>query len=157
MSVSYWQSALGPAAAYPALPGDLTVDVAIAGGGYTGFWTAYYLSQLDPTLSIAVLEASQVGFGASGRNGGWCSGLFPVPLPALARRYGHDAAVAMYDVLGCSGVARIDFFMTEAGPVLNEVNTIPGMTEHSQVPQMFAAAGLPYAYLLDELVRGAHW
>jgi D-alanine-D-alanine ligase len=40
--------------------------------------------------------------------------------------------------------------------VFNEVNTTPGMTEHSQVPRMFAAAGIPYADLLDELVRGAH-
>ncbi len=69
----------------------------------------------------------------------------------------EDAAVAMYDALGCSGVVRVDFFLTDDGPLLNEVNTIPGMTEHSQVPQMFAAAGLPYPDLLDELVRGAHW
>lgn len=66
-----------------------------------------------------------------------------------------DAAVAAYDALGCSGVARVDFFLTEHGPVLNEVNTVPGMTEHSQVPRMFAAAGMSYAELLDELVRGA--
>jgi D-alanine-D-alanine ligase len=68
----------------------------------------------------------------------------------------EDAAVATYQALGCSGVARVDFFLTEQGPVLNEVNTIPGMTEHSQVPRTFAAAGLTYADLLDELVRGAH-
>jgi D-alanine-D-alanine ligase len=68
----------------------------------------------------------------------------------------EDAAVATYLALDCSGVARVDFFLTEQGPVLNEVNTIPGMTEHSQVPRMFAAAGLAYADLLDELVRGAH-
>jgi D-alanine-D-alanine ligase len=67
----------------------------------------------------------------------------------------EDAAVATYQALGCSGVARVDFFLTEQGPVLNEVNTIPGMTEHSQVPRMFAATGLTYAELLDELVRGA--
>ena len=52
-------------------------------------------------------------------------------------------------------MARVDFFLTAAGPVLNEVNTAPGMTEHSQVPRMFAASGLGYADLLDELVRGA--
>jgi D-alanine-D-alanine ligase len=68
----------------------------------------------------------------------------------------EDAATAVYDALGCAGVARVDFFLTQDGPVLNEVNTIPGMTEHSQVPRMFAAAGLPYPRLLDELVRGAH-
>jgi D-alanine-D-alanine ligase-like ATP-grasp enzyme len=47
----------------------------------------------------------------------------------------------MFDALGCAGVARIDFFLTDHGPVLNEVNTMPGMTAESQVPRMFAAAG----------------
>jgi D-alanine-D-alanine ligase len=69
----------------------------------------------------------------------------------------EDSALAMYDALGCSGVARVDFFLTDEGPVLNEVNTTPGMTGSSQVPRMFAAAGLAYPDLLDELVRGAHW
>ncbi len=58
----------------PALQQDLDVDVAIAGAGYTGLWTAYHLKQLRPELSIAMLEAEHVGFGASGRNGGWLMG-----------------------------------------------------------------------------------
>jgi D-alanine-D-alanine ligase len=58
----------------------------------------------------------------------------------------------MFSALGCAGVARIDFFLTADGPLLNEVNTMPGFTEHSQVPRMFAAAGLPYPKLLDLLV-----
>lgn len=65
-----------------------------------------------------------------------------------------QAALAIYDALGCAGVSRVDFFLTETrGWVLNEVNTMPGMTEHSQVPKMFAADGLPYSALLDLLVR----
>lgn len=56
----------------PALTDDLSVDVVIVGGGYTGLWTAFELAAADPNLSIAVLEKSYVGFGASGRNGGWC-------------------------------------------------------------------------------------
>lgn len=67
----------------------------------------------------------------------------------------EDAAVTMYDALGCAGVARIDFFLTEVGPVLNEVNTIPGFTEQSQVPKMFAAAGTSYAELLTLLIGDA--
>lgn len=67
----------------------------------------------------------------------------------------EGAALAMYDALGCGGVARVDFFLTETGPVLNEVNTTPGFTDQSQVPRMFAAAGLPYAELLDALVNDA--
>jgi D-alanine-D-alanine ligase len=64
-------------------------------------------------------------------------------------------AIAVFDALGCAGVARIDFFFTDSGFVLNEVNTMPGMTEASQVPRMFAAVGLDYAELLDELVAAA--
>jgi glycine/D-amino acid oxidase-like deaminating enzyme len=53
--------------------------VAIVGGGFTGLWTAYYLAEADPSLRVAVVEAEVAGFGASGRNGGWCSALFPRP------------------------------------------------------------------------------
>jgi glycine/D-amino acid oxidase-like deaminating enzyme len=80
----------------PRLPGDVDVDVAIAGGGYTGLWTAYYLRKADPGLRIAVLEREIAGFGASGRNGGWCSALFPASLSKLARMAGRPAAAAMH-------------------------------------------------------------
>jgi D-alanine-D-alanine ligase len=66
-----------------------------------------------------------------------------------------DAALRVYDALGCRGVARVDFFLTEDGFVLNEVNTMPGMTAASQVPKMFAADGLAYPELLDRLIRAA--
>lgn len=58
----------------PPLSGDTEADVAIVGGGYSGLWTAYYLLRLDPTLRIVVIEKEIVGYGASGRNGGWCIG-----------------------------------------------------------------------------------
>jgi D-alanine-D-alanine ligase len=66
-----------------------------------------------------------------------------------------NAALRVYDALGCRGLARVDFFLTVDGPVLNEVNTMPGMTVNSQVPRMFAAGGLPYPRLLDHLIRTA--
>ena len=78
-----------------ALAGDSTADVAIVGGGLTGLWTAYYLLERDPTLRVAVLEKHIAGFGASGRNGGWCSALFPASTAALAREHGRGAALAM--------------------------------------------------------------
>ncbi|MBW2697795.1 MAG: FAD-dependent oxidoreductase, partial [Deltaproteobacteria bacterium] len=58
----------------PALVSDREVDVAIVGGGFTGLWTAYYLKRLQPDLRVAIVEAEITGFGASGRNGGWCLG-----------------------------------------------------------------------------------
>ncbi|WP_250030331.1 NAD(P)/FAD-dependent oxidoreductase [Paractinoplanes maris] len=96
MIPSFWLSTLDPVTPRPPLPGDRSYDVAIAGGGYTGLWTAYYLSQVAPQLSVVVLEAEYCGFGASGRNGGWASGLFPVGEAKLARRHGADRARAMH-------------------------------------------------------------
>ena len=58
----------------PRLEGDINADVVIVGGGYTGLWTAYWLKKNDPALDVVVLEQEYVGFGASGRNGGWITG-----------------------------------------------------------------------------------
>lgn len=77
------------------LPGSRDVDVAIVGAGYTGLWTAYYLLGADPSLRIALIEKEIAGFGASGRNGGWCSALFAAGHAAIARRRGRAAAIAM--------------------------------------------------------------
>ena len=99
-SPSFWLDSLGPIQKRPPLPGDIEADVAIAGGGYTGLWTAYYLAKADPGKKIVILEAEYCGFGASGRNGGWASGLFPVSEATLARRFGADAAAAMQRALG---------------------------------------------------------
>jgi glycine/D-amino acid oxidase-like deaminating enzyme len=96
-SLSFWlDSVPGPLTPADPLPGDLDVDVAIAGAGFTGLWTAYYLAGAQPDLRIAVCEAAIAGFGASGRNGGWCSALFPASLAKLTRMAGRDAAIAMY-------------------------------------------------------------
>lgn len=80
----------------PALPGPASYDVAIVGAGFTGLWTAYYLTEADPTLRIAVLEAEVAGFGASGRNGGWCSALFPTPWRALVERSSASEALRLH-------------------------------------------------------------
>ena len=66
------------------------------GAGYTGLWTAYYLLQRDPSLRVAIVEREIAGFGASGRNGGWCYPGFPVSAGVLRERYGADAARAVF-------------------------------------------------------------
>ena len=78
----------------PPLPGDRDADVCIVGAGYTGLWTAYYLKRADPSLRIVVLEARFAGFGASGRNGGWLSGLVPGDRNRMAKLYGRDRVLA---------------------------------------------------------------
>ncbi|HEY0815084.1 MAG TPA: FAD-binding oxidoreductase [Pseudonocardia sp.] len=78
-----------------ALDGDTQADVAIVGAGFTGLWTAYHLVRGDPSLRVVVVEREVAGFGASGRNGGWCSALFPASEAKLSRRHGRAAALAM--------------------------------------------------------------
>ena len=75
--VSYWWQARGLTRPRPSLPGSAEADVCIVGAGYTGLWTAYYLSRADPGIRIIVLEANFAGFGASGRNGGWVTAALP--------------------------------------------------------------------------------
>ncbi|HVN12459.1 MAG TPA: FAD-dependent oxidoreductase, partial [Kineosporiaceae bacterium] len=77
------------------LEGAHHADVCVVGAGFTGLWTAYSLLVADPRLSVMVLEAQIAGFGASGRNGGWCSALFPASAAALGRRHGREAALAL--------------------------------------------------------------
>jgi glycine/D-amino acid oxidase-like deaminating enzyme len=78
-----------------ALASDARFDVCLIGGGLTALWTAYALVAADPSLRVAVLEREIAGFGASGRNGGWCSALFPRSAASLERTHGRDGAVAM--------------------------------------------------------------
>ncbi len=68
----------------------------IVGAGLTGLWTAYYLAKADPSLRVAVLEQEIAGFGASGRNGGWCSALFPTSWDLLVKPSSTDGALRMH-------------------------------------------------------------
>ncbi len=94
--LSFWLEDSGdPLTPRPALQRSEEVDVAILGAGYTGLWTAYYLLRANPGLKIAILEREIAGYGASGRNGGWCSPRFPVSASAMSARWGADAARAV--------------------------------------------------------------
>jgi D-alanine-D-alanine ligase len=104
-----------------------------------------------PALEVVVDEI----FDHRTKYGGTADFRVPASLTAPEHADLGEASVAMYDALGCAGVARVDFFLTDRGLVLNEVNTMPGFTEQSQVPKMFAAAGTSYVDLVDLLVRDA--
>ena len=93
---SLWLDQLdAPLAPRPTLSGDVDVDVAIVGAGYTGLWTAYALLRSDPSLRVLVVEREMVGFGASGRNGGWCVGELAGGLGGAIGAGGRDAGVRM--------------------------------------------------------------
>lgn len=116
------------------------------------------LKRADGSLFVPpALEIVADGiFDYDAKYGGHADFRLPAQLDEADAKALRNAATEVFEALGCAGVARVDFFLTADGPVLNEVNTMPGMTAHSQVPRMFAAGGMTYAELLDELVRSAH-
>lgn len=116
------------------------------------------LKRADGSLFVPpALEIVADGiFDYDAKYGGHADFRLPAHLDEVDAKALQGAATTVFEALGCAGVARVDFFLTADGPVLNEVNTMPGMTAHSQAPRMFAAAGMAYADLLDELVRSAH-
>jgi glycine/D-amino acid oxidase-like deaminating enzyme len=121
----WWEAVPAPLPPRPALTEDIDVDVCIVGGGFTGLWTARSLALADPTLRLAVLEREVAGYGASGRNGGWCSALFATSDAALARRHGLEAMRAMrramqqtVDEVGAAAAADgIDCHFAKGGTV----------------------------------------
>lgn len=89
---SFWLEEAGPYNPAPPLQGDLTVDVAIVGGGFTGLSTALHIKERQPGLRVAVLEAGAVGWGASGRNAGFSMTLFGISLGLTIMRWGEQRA-----------------------------------------------------------------
>ena len=67
----------------------------------------------------------------------------------------RSMAIRAFTALDCQGLARVDFFLTEAGPVLNEINTMPGFTTISMFPRMWAASGVDYPTLVATMVDTA--
>lgn len=79
----------------------------------------------------------------------------PARIPEDVVEQVRDAAVKVYGVVGCQGLSRVDFFVTydDERVVFNEINTLPGFTSISMYPKLFAASGIPYSQLIDELLR----
>lgn len=123
---SLWRETSGPWEPRAPLPGDREYDVAVVGAGYTGLWTAYYLAEARPDLRIAVLEKETAGFGASGRNGGWASALFPTSLDSLARMSTRDAALDQHramresvdEVMRAAAAEGIDADIAKGGTIV---------------------------------------
>jgi len=131
--VSFWHESLpDPLTQRPALQGDVEADVAIIGAGYTGLWTAWYLRQADPSLNVVILEAEIAGFGASGRNGGWCSAFLSGIDHWLDRPEQRDSAVRLQRLMfgtvaeigRVAGEQSIDCHFEQAGALEIAVNPV---------------------------------
>src|SRR6267378_4765267 len=92
----------------PPLNGDVDADVVMVGGGFTGLWTAYFLTEAHPNLGIAILEQDICGGGPSGRNGGFASGWWD-ELDGLVALYGAEAAVRACRAISSSITSIGDF------------------------------------------------
>jgi len=90
---SYWLNTYGPYAPNAPVAGEVRTDVAIIGGGYTGLATAYFLRKAEPAMKVAVLEGEVVGYGASGRNGGFAMTLFGLEPAVTAMLFGKQRMV----------------------------------------------------------------
>jgi glycine/D-amino acid oxidase-like deaminating enzyme len=147
----------------PPLNGSIDVDVAILGAGYSGLWTAYYLLKRDPSLKIAIVEAEIAGFGASGRNGAWCTCGFPTSTGSLAKKHGKAAAVAvqraMFDTVDEVGrvaaAEQLDIDWTKGGELLvaRGPEQLPALQHEADVARDLGLA--QHATLLDKVETDA--
>ncbi|HSR23830.1 MAG TPA: FAD-dependent oxidoreductase, partial [Candidatus Eisenbacteria bacterium] len=88
----YWLEEAGERRPLPSAQGNLSCDVIVVGGGYTGMWTAWQVSRLEPGASVILLEADQCGHGPSGRNGGFANAMW-FSMHTMRDRLGDTAAV----------------------------------------------------------------
>jgi glycine/D-amino acid oxidase-like deaminating enzyme len=90
----WWQDEVAPGPELARLEGEVAADVVVVGGGYTGMWAAWFVTELDPGARVVVLEAGRCGAGPSGRNGGFVNAMW-FSLPTLRRRLGDVAALRL--------------------------------------------------------------
>lgn len=155
-NVSFWWQQIGSPTPRSALDGDLAVDVAIVGAGYTGLWTAYYLKQAQPDLRVAVLEQRHAGYGASGRNGGWLTNAITGGREQYVKSHGRDAAEryqramneTVEEVIAVAKAEGIDADIRKGG----EFNVAYSPAQEARI-RSFAAAEQAWQYTDLELLE----
>ena len=152
----WWEDLGGPPPPRAPLEGDVEADVCVVGGGYTGLWTAYELRRADPSLSVVVVEREHVGFGASGRNGGWLVGDLslgsrlrrtagPEGVAALERAVAGTvdavAAVCAEEGIDCDLVKGGSLTVAQNAPQLDRLARVAAGTLDGVLLDAAAAAG----------------
>jgi glycine/D-amino acid oxidase-like deaminating enzyme len=132
-AVSYWLAASPAGPLRPPLRGSATTDVAIVGAGFTGLWTAIALTDTDPTLRVAVLEQESVGFGASGRNGGFCQASLTHGLANGIRHFPDE--LERLEQEGIANLAALVAFTQEHG-IACDLEETGGLTVADQPHQV---------------------
>ncbi len=137
---SFWFSTGDPGPRRPPALGRQRVDVAVVGGGFTGLWSAITLLEADPGLRVAVLEAEQVAFGASGRNGGFCAASLTHGLANGLLHFPDE--IEVLEAEGRRNLAELVAFVRSEGidAELEETGTLDVATEPHQVDDLLAFA-----------------
>lgn len=107
----YWLEEAGEVVPMPELVGDVSADVLVVGGGYTGMWAAWQVKQLEPEASVVLLESELCGYGPSGRNGGFCNVMW-FSLPNMRQRWGDAGGLAVARA-SREAIAGIESFCSE--------------------------------------------
>jgi glycine/D-amino acid oxidase-like deaminating enzyme len=146
--VSFWYADIGlPQTRRPALTTDTRADVAIIGAGYTGLWTAYYLKQAQPDLDVLIIDKNFAGFGASGRNGGWCSGNFA---------WNHERYAATSSRAAVLDMARaLEGTVSEISRICSELGIDADI--HHTDEMMIATNPAQLARMRAEVAHRHHW
>ena len=151
---SFWLDNYGPYTPEPPLQGDLQVDVAIIGGGFTGLSVAYNLRRASPGLQVAVLEAEVIGFGASGRNGGFSMTLFGLEPAVTKALFGHGRTVEAHRYME-RAVDYVDALVNEHH--MQSDYWFPGFLRVATTPAFAKRIQRDLKILTDMGITGIEW
>ncbi len=152
--LSFWLAAYGPYTPTPPLEGDETFDVAVIGGGFTGLSTAYHLRKLQPGLRVAALEGEVVGYGASGRNGGFSMTLFGLEPAVTKALFGHQRTVEAHRYME-RAVDYVDALVKEHN--IQSDYTFPGFLRAATTPGYVKRIQHDLEILTSLGVTGIEW